>query len=140
MGGVLLISVFYIVTEGAFYISNLDDLNESTACLGTLSFVITSLVRLVLVIVNNSRLKCLILSIRKIYESPPSTHSESLVAERRTNKYIAIFGASAYLTITFMTLSPLVNMYLEYRATGEVVHTRWELPYKMLWVMSILVQ
>lgn len=135
MGGVLLISVFYIVTESAFYITNIDDLNESTACLGTLSFVITSLVRLVLVIVNNSQLKSLILSIRQIHESTPSTHSRSLVAERRTNKYILIFGASAYLTITLMTLSPLVNMFLEYRATGELVNTRWQLPYKMLWVI-----
>lgn len=129
---ILLVTVVYIWSEAAFYVTNLDDLNESTACLGTLSFAVTSLVRVVWLLVKNGKLKDLIYKIRYNHQNRISAKIVSLAAEKRSRRYSVALFAAAYLTLVIMMITPPINMYLEYRSTGKVVRTRWDLPFKML--------
>lgn len=127
-----LITVIYLLSESAFYFANIEDLNESTACLGTLVFVVTSFIRVVLILQKNRELRDLIQVIRQMYRERSSVQYLSRVSEKKSRKYTIFLLCSAYLTLLMMMLSPLLNMYLEFNSTGKVEQTRWELPYKLL--------
>lgn len=128
----LFLAVFYAITEGAYYVVYISDLNKSTACLGTLAFTITSLVRVILLLHKNEQLKNLIVQIRSIIEKNSSVKYLSTKAEKRSKRYAIMFFAIVYLTLLFMMIAPLVNMLLEYTTTGMVVETRWDLPFRIL--------
>lgn len=129
---ILLITVIYIFVETQFYLLHIHDLKESTTSMGTLSFTVTSFFRVVLLLKNNERLQNLILDIRQINTRRPSSNNdEAFVAERKSRITSIILLAMAYLTLLFMMVSPLVNMYREMVNTGVIVKHRWEFPYKM---------
>lgn len=127
-----LITVIYLLSESAFYFANIEDLNESTASLGTLVFVVTSFIRVGLILHKNRELRDIIKVIRQMYRERSSVQQHSRVSEAKSRKYTIFLLGSSYLTLLMMMLSPLFKMYLEYNSTGKVEQTRWELPYKML--------
>lgn len=129
---VLLITVFYVISEVAFYFVNISNLNEATACLSTMAFTTTAFIRLLLILYNNRQLKDLILCIRRISKRRPNISYITNAAERQSKRFAITFVFFVYLTLFLMSVTPLGNMYLEFRATGEVRKTRYELPFKLL--------
>lgn len=129
---VLLITTVYVISELAFYFVYISDLNESTASLSTMAFTVTSFIRLLLILHKNRQLKDLILRIRRISKQRPNICYLTNAAERQAKRYTTIFVFLVYLTLLLMLVAPLGNMYLEYRATGDIKKTRYELPFKLL--------
>lgn len=128
--GVLLVTVLYILAEGAFYIAHLDNLNEATTCMGTLAFSTTSFIRVLILLCKNNCVYKLVQRIREMQSNSPSKWSNE--AEQKSRFYTICLMVAAYVTLPAMMIAPLVNMYLEYRSTGHVIYTRWSFPYKMV--------
>lgn len=56
----------------------------------------------------------------------------SLATEKEIRKLFLVFIGFVYLTLVIMNIAPIVNMYLEFRATGDTVRTRYYLVFKLL--------
>lgn len=128
----LCIKLFYVISESAFYIINISNLNESTASLATLAFTITSFIQLLLILKNNGELRELIQRIQQLINCRSSMKYVSLATEKEIRKLFLVFIGFVYLTLVIMNIAPIVNMYLEFRATGDTVRTRYYLVFKLL--------
>ena len=129
---VLLIEGVFVFTEVAYFVANLDNVQKAAACMGTLSITLTSFIRVLVILARNKQLKIFVDEIREIYKERPSAHDVCLRAEKVSDLLSKCFVASAYVTLTIMTSSPLINMLIEYKRTGAVVETRWGIPFSML--------
>lgn len=124
--------LIYVITETSFFFANLGDIYLATACMGTFAFTMNAFIRVILILVKNKELKSLIDEIRDIYKNRPSAHFLALNAEKNANYLSWLLLVASYLTLVLMSMSPFVNMFFEYQATGQVVKSRWDLPYRMM--------
>ena len=126
------VQTFYVVAEGTFFIVNMDNLYQATACMATMSFSVTSFVRVIVILVKNRQLKSLVDEIRAICKDRPSAKYVSLEAEKKANYLAKVLVFAGYFTYITMLASPFINMFIEYEMTGGIVKHKWDLPVKML--------
>ena len=100
---VIPVTLFYVIGETLFYFTHLDDLNESTACLGTMSFTVTACVRVSLMLARNRQLKSLVDDIRRIHKARPRVHYLSPEAEKWSKIFSVTLALGGY-TALFLLL------------------------------------
>lgn len=121
----------FVLVIGHFMVGNLGNLDYFTNSFGAFSNVIVNLLKTCMFLAANQKLKLMMDKLERLaVDKNRSSYDTSLIADQKSKDYTRKYLLVVYLAVFGISLSPLLAMVEEYVKTGQVVQTRWNLPFK----------
>ena len=122
----------FVIPIGTFMVQNLDNLDDFTDAFGAFCNMTVNMLKTCMFLLENRNLKRILEHMEKFaLNQSLSNYKHSCRAEAHGESHVKKFLVVVYLAVFGITSAPLLAMLIEYWKTGQVVDTRWNMPFKI---------